>query len=82
MSFGIFWKKNALQDLKKLGVFLKKRIIKKVMDFAENESFHEAKKVLGEMKIYRLRIGDFRVIFELNGKDIHILKIEHRKNIY
>ena len=33
---------------------------------------------------YRLRIGNYRVLFDVdwNNKEIHVLKIGHRKDIY
>jgi len=31
---------------------------------------------------YRLRIGDYRVIFDIIGNDIVVLRIGHRKEIY
>ena len=82
MSFEISWDENALQDLEKLGILLRKRIVKKIEQFANLGSFHEVKKVQGHEKIYRLRAGDYRIIFEFMENEIIILKIGHRKNIY
>ena len=31
---------------------------------------------------YRFRIGDYRIIFDIDGNDIVILKIGHRREIY
>jgi len=31
---------------------------------------------------YRFRIGDYRVIFDLKGDDIVVLRVGHRKDIY
>ncbi len=31
---------------------------------------------------YKFRIGDYRVILEIDNEKIHILKIGHRKNVY
>lgn len=82
MSFEISWDENALQDLEKLEILLRKRIVKKIEQFADLGSFHEVKKVQGYEKIYRLRAGDYRIIFEFMENEIIILKIGHRKNIY
>lgn len=82
MSFEISWDENALRDLEKIEVLLRKRIIKKIEQFAESESFHEIKKIHGAEKVYRLRVGDYRILFEIVQDEIIILKIGHRKNIY
>lgn len=31
---------------------------------------------------YRFRIGDYRVIFDIEGQDIIILRVGHRQSIY
>jgi len=31
---------------------------------------------------YRFRIGDYRVIFDIEGKDIVALRVGHRRDIY
>lgn len=82
MSFEISWDKQALQDLEKLDIFIRKRIVKKILEFAETETFHGTKRMQGYEKTYRLRAGDYRVIFEVVNSGIAILKIGHRKNIY
>jgi len=79
MSFEISWDENALRDLQSLDIFLRKRIVRKIEQFAESESFHEIKKIHGAEKVYRLRVGDYRVLFEIVQDEIIILKIGHRK---
>ncbi len=31
---------------------------------------------------YRFRVGDYRVIFDLEGEEIVVLRVGHRKEIY
>ncbi|MCK4791223.1 MAG: type II toxin-antitoxin system RelE/ParE family toxin [Desulfobacteraceae bacterium] len=31
---------------------------------------------------YRFRIGDYRVIFDIEGEEIVVLRVGHRKDIY
>ena len=82
MSFDVEWTKVALRDLEKLEIFLQKRIVIKVDEFAETGSFHGVKRMVGYDGLYRLRVGDFRVIFEFKDGIIYITKVGHRKNIY
>lgn len=44
----------------------------------------DVKKIEGEENTYRIRIGDFRVIyfFDKANKTIHILKVERREKVY
>lgn len=82
MSFGISWDKQALQDLGKLEILIKKRIVKKIIWFAENGSFHNIKRMAGYANTYRLRVGDYRVILEIVDNGFVVLKVGLRGNIY
>ncbi|MFO7537161.1 MAG: type II toxin-antitoxin system RelE/ParE family toxin [Chloroflexota bacterium] len=31
---------------------------------------------------YRLRVGDYRVLFEIEGNQVVIYRIRHRKDVY
>ncbi len=82
MSFGLSWREGALKDLDNLEIFLKKRIVKKIMEFVESESFHGIKKMYGSDCMYRLRIGNYRAIFEMIDSVVVVTKIGHRGKIY
>ena len=81
MSYTITFEKRAVLELKKLDSFLAKRIIKKIKEL-ENDPFKKDIKRLKNQSSFRLRVGDYRVLFELLDKEIKILKVAHRKNIY
>lgn len=82
MRFGIEWTEKAAQDLGKLEILLQKRIFKKVDEFAEIGNFHGVKRMTGYDRMYRLRVGDYRVIFEMMDGVIVVLKVGHRGKIY
>ena len=44
----------------------------------------DVRKIEGEKNTYRIRIGDFRVIYFIDKEDrtIHVLKLERRGRIY
>ena len=81
MIFEIIWKENALKDLQKLDSFISIRIIKKIDELKENPFLRDIKRLKG-LNFYRLRVGDYRIIFEIFDKKLIIFKIGHRKNIY
>ena len=82
MSFDVSWDKQALKDLGRLEIFIKKRIVNKILEFVETESFHGVKRMMSYDKTYRLRVGDYRVIFEMLESSVIILKVGHRGKIY
>jgi mRNA interferase RelE/StbE len=83
MNYNVVWAKNALDFLNKLEHMTAQRIIKLVGEFSENPRTKQFKRLKGE-KMFRLRAGDYRILFDFdeNKKIINILKIGHRKNIY
>ena len=83
MSYKVIWSKNSLDSLNKLEQMIAQRIIKLVREFSENPQTKQFKKLKGE-KAFRLRAGDYRILFDFdkNKRTINILKIGHRKNIY
>jgi len=81
MTYKIDWKENAIKDLKKLEASISNRIYKKVDELIENPLSKDIKKLKG-MNAFRLRVGDYRIIFEIEKDIICVLKVGHRKNIY
>lgn len=73
---------NSIKDLRKLDQTSAKRILLKIDDFSKNPSQFEIKKLKSSDDLYRIRVGSFRIIFEYFDKDIVILKVGHRKDIY
>lgn len=75
------WKEHALQNIEKLENSIARRIVKKVEELSENPFSKDIKKLKGSND-FRLRVGDYRVIFSIEQETIQILKVGHRKNIY
>lgn len=44
----------------------------------------QVKKLKGEENLYRTRIGDYRIVYEVRKKEIQVIviKIGHRKEVY
>ena len=80
--FKIIWSKKAEKFLFNVNRVLAKRIIKKIEKLSKNP-FLNSRKLRG-FDYYRYRIGDYRVIFDIDikNKTIIILFLDHRKNIY
>lgn len=78
-----FWSKKAYEQLDILPYLISKRVFDKINRLVENPLLFDVKKVVG-IDQYRLRIGDYRVLFKIDVKESRIVisKIGHRKNIY
>ena len=80
--FEIIFDEEAIDFLNKLDKKLKARIFNKIMMTKENP-FHYFERLSGHEN-YKLRIGDYRIIADIDTKEskIKITLIGHRKNIY
>lgn len=72
----------AKRDLKKLTEVNQKRILKKLRDYSENPFLNSKKLHNSKIGSYRYRVGDFRIAFDIEGNDIVVLRIRHRREIY
>ena len=82
MIYSINYTKHALEELEKLDKELSKRIIS-VLERIRIRPFSFVLRLVGT-NYYRLRVGEYRVILDINNNELIILVIElgHRKNIY
>ena len=81
MSYDIRWDDEAVKQLRKLHASIAQRIVKKIKEMQEDPFQVDVKKLKGE-ELYRLRVGDYRVLFSLHQETIEIVEIGHRRNIY
>lgn len=79
--YAVTWDPKAQDALDKLELSTALRIAKKVHELRTNPFNQDIKKLKGS-PLYRLRVGDYRVIFELSPDSILILKVGHRQHIY
>ena len=80
--YEVIFDEEAIEFLNKLPKELRERIYNKVISTKENP-FHFFERLTGRTD-YKLRIGDYRVVADIdpgNGT-IKIMVIGHRKNIY
>lgn len=80
-KYSIEFKKIAVKDLKKINRKDSLRIMAKIKEMGEGLN-SDIKKLTNYSPEYRLRVGDYRVLFESTGNKIIIYRIKHRQNIY
>jgi mRNA interferase RelE/StbE len=84
MSYHINFKPAAFRQIQRLSKSVQKRISKKIETLAVNPLPDGAKKLAGEEGFYRVWVGDYRIIYTIDGGEmiILILTIGHRREIY
>ena len=82
MKYRLVYTKRALGDIEKLDIVVKKQIGSKILLLAKNPLKNAKKLIDFRLGQYRWRIGNYRIIFDIEGSDIVVLRIRHRKEIY
>ncbi len=81
MEYVVQFKPRAIKDLKALHPDMSSRIIAKIEQLQDNLS-GDVKKLTNFTPEYRLRVGDYRVLFEIEGNQVLIYRIKHRSEAY
>ena len=81
-KYKIFYTETAAKDIEKLDRVSKKRIGKKIKIFSQRPFFYARKLIKPSLGSYRWRIGNYRVVFDIDQDKIIILRIRHRREIY
>ena len=81
MKYKTELKPRAIKDLKAIPRQDAKKIAKK-LKLLEDNLQGDVKKLTDYTPEYRLRIGDWRVLFEIAGGSIIIYRIRNRKEAY
>lgn len=84
-KYQIEFRPTAAKDLRKLPSVIRKRIAEK-LDYYRNQPdpLSYATKLTGFSKggDYRFRVGQYRIVFDLEKDKIIVLYVEHRRGVY
>jgi mRNA interferase RelE/StbE len=84
VSYKVEILKGALKQLKKLSLELQERIQVKIDDLAIEPRPNGAKKLKGKENAYRIRVGEYRVIYDIFDDIlvVNVIEIGHRSKVY
>jgi mRNA interferase RelE/StbE len=82
--YKIQWKKSAKKELKKINKKDILKILSQVESLSKNPKPANSKKLLSTERTYRIRVGNYRVLYSVyqNQLIIEIIRVGHRQNIY
>jgi len=83
-SYKIEWVKSAEKEFHKLPKKEKALLIGKILELSKNPRPNGSKKLEGAENTYRIRHGDFRVLYQIEHGILLILivRVAHRKEVY
>lgn len=84
MPYSIEFRPSAARDLKKLEKATQRRIFAALSQLENNPFPSGAKKLINEDNVYRIRVGDFRILYQVESGRllILVLRVGHRREVY
>jgi mRNA interferase RelE/StbE len=81
MKYGIEFKPKAVKDLRSLPKQIQGKILEKIQ-LMENDLAGDVKKLTNFTPEYRLRVSNYRVLFEIEDENIVIYRVKPRDKAY
>lgn len=83
-AYKVFFKSSADRQLLRLPNAVQRRIVVAVERLANNPGGSGAVKLAGQEELWRIRVGTYRVIYEIHDDRlvILVLRVAHRKDAY
>ncbi len=76
--------KQAAKEIEKLTADVVQRIIPQILALADNPRLNGCKKLKGSNDIYRIRVGDYRVVYSIEDTIlvVDVRRVAHRRDVY
>jgi mRNA interferase RelE/StbE len=76
--------KTAKRELRALPANVAKRVDVRVASLAEDPRPVGVRKIVGAEDLYRVRVGDYRIVYEIQDATvlITIIRVRHRGDVY
>jgi mRNA interferase RelE/StbE len=82
-SYQIEFTRSATKDLRKIDRSRIPQILERIESLGDEPRPPGCKKLTGSERTYRIRVGDYRVIYEVEDDDlVLIVRIRHRSEAY
>ena len=84
MDYKVFIEGRAEKDLSKVPKKITRRVVRIIIKFKKNPRPAGVRKISGSANYYRVRVGDWRIVYEINDKSrqVYVFRIRHRKEAY
>jgi mRNA interferase RelE/StbE len=82
VKYRFLYTRRAERDIERLDSQVRTRMGKTLLRYADDPLEHAERLTLPGLGTYRFRIGNYRVIFDIEGSDLVVLRVGHRREIY
>jgi mRNA interferase RelE/StbE len=83
VNYKVEIKKSAQKEIENLPSVMLKKIVAKIQSLSSEPRPNGSKKLTSDEK-YRLRVGDYRILYSIEDDKliIFVVKVGHRKSVY
>ena len=83
-SYSVELTRTAEKQLRRIAKRDRNRLVEAIHGLADKPRPHGARKLQGYDDVYRIRVGQYRVVYEVFDDRVIliVLKVGHRKDIY
>lgn len=84
MSYRVEFTTAAARQVKKLPRPARDRVLDAIEDLGEDPRPHGSRKLVGEQTAWRIRVGDYRVIYDVHDAAliVTVVRAGHRREVY
>lgn len=84
MSYQVEFTSAAAKQIRKLQRPVRERLLDAIEDLQDDPRPHGARKLVGEAIAWRIRVGDYRVIYEVVDENlvVTVIRAAHRREVY
>lgn len=75
---------SAANEYRSLPTHIKDRIAVAVEELKKNPRPMGVRKLKGHERLYRIRVGEYRLVYEIHDKAklVHVTRVRHRREVY
>lgn len=82
--YSVYLESRTEKELNHLPIETFDRIVEQIKALNENPRPHGCRKITGSKQDWRIRVGDYRIVYEIDEgkKEIRVMRIRHRREAY
>jgi mRNA interferase RelE/StbE len=82
--YRVFLERAAEKQLKQLSASAHDRVIEAIQALAKNPRPAGCRKLAGTEGDWRVRVGDYRVVYEIDDvtREVRVNRVRHRREVY
>ena len=83
-SYNVILQPSVEKDLRALPTSVRKRVFKRIEALADGPFPHGSLKLAGAEQLYRIRVGEYRIVYAVAGGSRHVTVyyVRHRRDVY